>query len=69
MSNTNSATSTSLRKNLIWIATVIAVLLTALAIYDIANGERNISVWLSIVCWPIVAILNAVQLYRLSRQT
>ncbi|PYE15429.1 hypothetical protein DFR67_11090 [Williamsia limnetica] len=68
MSTTNSSTNDSLRRNLIWLATIIAVLLTAMAIYDIANGERNVSVWLSIVCWPIVAILNGVQLYRLNRR-
>lgn len=68
MSTTNSSTNDSLRRNLIWLAAIIAVLLTAMAIYDIANGERNVSVWLSIVCWPIVAILNGVQLYRLNRR-
>jgi hypothetical protein len=68
VSTTNSSTNDSLRRNLIWLAAIIAVLLTAMAIYDIANGERNVSVWLSIVCWPIVAILNGVQLYRLNRR-
>jgi hypothetical protein len=50
-----------------WVALLIALALTAVAIYDIANGERNFSVWLSIICWPIVVIGSAVQLARIRR--
>ncbi|PCK25674.1 hypothetical protein CHR55_19315 [Rhodococcus qingshengii] len=51
-------------RTLNWIAFGIGILLTALAIYELVQGERSTSVWIAVVCWPIVATLSAVQLFK-----
>lgn len=61
------STSTATRIRLNWITLVCGIALSVLAIYDITHGERSTSEWISIVCWPIVAIASAVQLARLRR--
>ena len=42
---------------------VVGAALTILAIYDLSIGERAASVWIAIVCWPIVAVGSAYQLW------
>ncbi|MBY6368595.1 hypothetical protein HQ604_18510 [Rhodococcus corynebacterioides] len=42
---------------------VVGAALTILAIYDLSIGERAASVWIAIVCWPIVAATSAHQLW------
>ena len=67
MTTTDSAKNYALTRNLLIIVEIVSILLTAFAIYDIANGEHSFSVWLAIVCWPIVAIANGIKLYKLRR--
>lgn len=67
MATRNPRLRNSSLRTLQWVSLVIGVLLTALALYDLSNGERSISVWVALVCWPIVAIASIVQLVRLRR--
>ena len=64
---TTSDTSRATRIRLQWISFVVGIALTVVAVYDIVGGQHNISVWIAIICWPLVAVLSAVQLVRLSR--
>ncbi|PXW32414.1 UNVERIFIED_CONTAM: hypothetical protein DES50_103197 [Williamsia faeni] len=65
VTNTGSSKNDALTRNLLVVVEIAAILLTAVAIYDIANGEHSLSVWVAIVCWPIVAIFNGVKLFKL----
>jgi hypothetical protein len=58
----------SARSLLAWFCVVGGVLLTILAIYDLANGERNPSLWLAVVCWPLLAIAGGLQIVFIRRQ-
>lgn len=53
--------------NLMRVALVVSILLTALAVYDITKGDYGVSVWVGVICWPVVAIVNCIELYRLRR--
>jgi hypothetical protein len=53
---------------LAWFCVLGGVLLTVLAIYDLANGERNPSLWLAVVCWPLVAVAGALQIVFIRRE-
>ena len=63
-----SPLGSSARSTLAWFCVLAGVLLTALAFYDLIDGERNVSLWVGIVCWPIVAISGALQLVRIRRE-
>lgn len=65
MTTNDSTKSASLARNLLVIVLIVSILLTALAIYDMVNGEDGLSVWVAIICWPIVAIANGFKLYKL----
>lgn len=65
VTNTGSSKNDALTRNLLVIVEIVSILLTALAIYDIARGEDNFSSWVAIICWPIVAIFNGIRLYKL----
>jgi hypothetical protein len=62
-----SPLGSSARSTLAWFSVLAGLLLTALAVYDLADGERNPSLWLAIVCWPIVTISGALQVVRIRR--
>jgi hypothetical protein len=53
---------------LAWFCVLGGVLLTVLAIYDLASGERNPSLWLAVVCWPLVAVAGALQIVFIRRE-
>ncbi|OZG29129.1 hypothetical protein BH683_010695 [Williamsia sp. 1138] len=58
----------SARAGLAWFCVVAGIALTALAVYDLANGERNPSLWVAVICWPLVAISGGLQLIRIRGQ-
>lgn len=45
----------STRNTLHWIVLVIALFLTVINLYDLIKGESSLSIWIGMVCWPIVA--------------
>lgn len=59
---------TSLLIALQWVALVAALFVTAVAVYDLLNGQNNMTTWFSLILWPVIAILNVVQLVRLNRR-
>lgn len=61
----STPTGSSARSGLAWFCIVAGIALTALAIYDLANGERNPSLWVAVICWPLVAIAGVLQLIRI----
>ena len=42
---------------------VVAAALSFTAIYDLAQGERATSVWIAVICWPIVAVATCWRLF------
>ena len=50
------------RRNLNWVVLVISVALIAMNVIDLVGGDASWSVWLGIVCWPIVAACTAYEL-------
>jgi hypothetical protein len=50
------------RSVLNWLVLVISVALTAMNLVDLLGGDASWSVWLGIVCWPIVAVCTAYEL-------
>ncbi|SNS99740.1 hypothetical protein [Rhodococcoides kyotonense] len=60
-----SAASRETRIKLQWVSLVVGVALSIVAIYDISQGQHSTSVWIAIVCWPLVSVLSVVQLIRL----
>ena len=47
---------------------VIAVILTVASIIDLVSGQTGTSIWIGVVCWPIVAVLSAVQIVQVRKQ-
>jgi hypothetical protein len=50
------------RRNLNWALLGVSVALTVLNLVDLLGGDASWSVWLGVVCWPIVAICTAYEL-------
>lgn len=50
------------RRRLLWAVLVIAVTLTFVNVVDLVRGDSSLSVWIGLVCWPIVALANIYQL-------
>ncbi len=57
------ATSAETRRRLDVFLFVVAAALSFMAIYDLAQGERATSVWIAVVCWPIVAVATCWRLF------
>ncbi len=56
----------SIRANnvLPWVVIVISIVLTAVSAYDFISGQVSVSSWTRIICWPIAAIVSALQLLK-----
>ncbi|XPP26387.1 MAG: hypothetical protein ACNYNX_12365 [Leucobacter sp.] len=50
------------------VAIVIAVFLTVMVVLDLVNGQHSPSVWIGLVCWPVVAILGVVQIVQVRKR-
>jgi hypothetical protein len=50
------------RRRLLWAVLVIAISLTVVNLVDLVRGDTSVSIWIGLVCWPIVAIANVYQL-------
>lgn len=50
------------------IVALIATILTIATIIDIAAGHSSTSLWIAVVCWPIVIVLSVFQIVRARRQ-
>lgn len=52
-----------------WALLVISLFLTVATIVDLAQGATGSSLWIAVVCWPIVAIAAVVGIVRYRGQS
>ena len=52
----------STRRYLNWFVLVISVSLIVVNLYDLAQGNSSVAVWVGMVCWPIVAGCTAYEM-------
>lgn len=48
----------AVRQALLWTVLGVAVVLAGFTILDVASGVRSTALWISLVAWPLVAVLT-----------